>query len=149
MTPPPSWLLLPIALLCGCAGGAGTVSALPAGQPARSRIALARPLPPLDGRNLKATIVELTYDPGGVSSAHSHPCPVMVYVIEGAVRTRVRGEREAVVRAGETFYEAPGGVHELSANASDEAPARFLAIFLCDRDTPVTQAPPAVTRSQP
>lgn len=66
----------------------------------------------------------------------------MVYVIEGAIRTRVQGEREAIYRAGDTFYEAAHGIHELSANASQHAPARFLAIFLCDRDTPLSVPPP-------
>lgn len=68
---------------------------------------------------------------------------------EGAVRTRVKGEPEAIHRAGETFYEAAHGVHELSANASQDAPARFLATFLCDRDTPLSVPPPSVAGSRP
>jgi quercetin dioxygenase-like cupin family protein len=67
----------------------------------------------------------------------------MVYVIDGAIRTRVAGEPEATYRAGETFYEAAHGVHELSANASNQAPAKFLAIFVCDGDAPLTVPPPA------
>jgi quercetin dioxygenase-like cupin family protein len=72
----------------------------------------------------------------------------MVYVIEGAIRTRLKGEAEAIYRAGETFYEAANGVHELSANASDQAPAKFLAIFVCEGDTAFTVPPPAATGSK-
>ncbi len=115
----------------------------PVRKPARSRTALTQALAPLDGSHLRASIVEVTYEPGGSSPAHSHPCPVMVYVIQGAIRTQVKGAPAAIHRAGETFYETPDGVHEVSANASDTAPAVFLAIFVCDRDTPLSVPPPA------
>src|SRR5688500_11898913 len=152
MTLRTSPLLLSAAALCACAGGAaGPASGPPrqAGQTARSRVLRPEALAPLDGRHLRATVVEVRYEPGGSSPSHSHPCPVLVYVIEGAVLTRVKGEPEAIYRAGETFYETAHGVHEVSANASQEAPARFLATFLCDRDTPLSVPPPAVAGSRP
>jgi quercetin dioxygenase-like cupin family protein len=114
----------------------------PARAAARTRTALSRALPPLDGNHLHATLVEVTFAPGQVSPPHSHACPVMVYVLEGAIRSRVRGGPEATYRAGDSFDEPPGGVHEFSANASDQVPARFLAIFVCDRDVPLTTALP-------
>ena len=43
----------------------------------RARIAFSHALPELDGRHLKATIVEVTYGPGESSTPHSHPCAVM------------------------------------------------------------------------
>lgn len=117
----------------------------PAHAATRARTALSRALPPLDGNRLHATLVEVTFAPGEVSPPHSHACPVMVYVIEGAIRSRVRGGPEATYRAGDSFDEPPGGVHEFSANASDRVPARFLAIFVCDRDVPLTTALPTTT----
>jgi hypothetical protein len=48
------------------------------------------------------------------------------------------GEPEAVLAAGESFYEAPNAVHLVSANASPDAPVKFLAYFTCDRDTPLS-----------
>jgi hypothetical protein len=59
---------------------------------------------------------------------------------------RFKGEAEAVYKAGQSFYEAPYGVHMISANASSKAPAKFLAYFLCDRNTPLTAAPPQTPR---
>lgn len=112
-----------------------------------ARIAFSHALPHLDGTQLKATIVEVTYGPGGSSPPHSHPCPVIGYVIEGALRTQVKGEAEAIYKAGESFYEAPNGVHMISANASDKASVKFLAYFVCDHDTPLSVAPPGAAPS--
>jgi quercetin dioxygenase-like cupin family protein len=92
-------------------------------------------LPRVDGNRLRVQVVEVTYPPGGASRPHSHPCAVVGYVLAGAIRTRVQGEQEAVYHAGQTFYEAPNGVHAVSANASATESARFLAYFTCDRAT--------------
>jgi quercetin dioxygenase-like cupin family protein len=105
---------------------------------AQVRTVFTHALPALDGRHLDAKIVEVVYAPGGSSLPHSHPCPVIGYVLEGAVRMQVKGEAEVIYRAGDSFYEAPNGVHQVSANASDREPAKFLAYFLCDHDTPLT-----------
>jgi quercetin dioxygenase-like cupin family protein len=55
----------------------------------------------------------------------------------------VEGQPETVYKAGQTFYEAPNGVHLVSANASTTEPARFLAYLLCDRDAPLSIDVPA------
>ena len=49
-----------------------------------ARIVFTHALPVLDGGRLEAKVVEVTYGPGEWSPAHSHPCPVIGYVIEGA-----------------------------------------------------------------
>ena len=104
----------------------------------RVRTVFTSPLPKMDGNHLKATLVEVNYGPGESSAPHTHPCPVIVYVLEGALRTQVTGQPEAVYRAGQSFYEAPNGVHLVSANASKTVRARFMAYFVCDRDTPLS-----------
>ena len=104
----------------------------------RERIAFSGALPALDGAHLKATLVEVTYGPGESSHPHSHPCPVIGYVIAGAVRMQVKGEAEVIYKAGESFYEAPHGVHEVSANASATEPATFLAYLVCDHEGPLS-----------
>ena len=106
----------------------------------RARIAFSHVLPHLDGTRLKATIVEVTYGPGESSSPHSHPCAVIGYVIQGALRTQVKGEEEAIYNAGQSFYEAPNGIHRISANASSKDPVKFLAYFVCDHDAPLSVA---------
>ncbi len=104
----------------------------------RARIALAHTLPKLDGAHLQASVVEVHYGPGESSPPHSHPCAVIGYVVEGAIRTQVKGELEATYKAGEAFYEAPNGIHEVSANASGTEPATFIAYFVCDHDAPLS-----------
>jgi len=104
----------------------------------RARIVFSEPLSRLDGDHLKAFLVEVRYGPGEASLPHSHPCAVIGYVVEGRLRTQVKGEPEMIYRAGESFYEAPNGVHLVSANASSTEPAKLLAHFICDRDTPLS-----------
>lgn len=115
---------------------------------ARTSTVLSRPLPELNGKNLSVQVVRVHYGPGESSNAHSHPCPVVGYVLEGAVRMQVQdaGKQEAgpvtVYRAGESFYEAPNARHLVSANASQSEPATFLATFVCDHPTPLTVPSP-------
>jgi quercetin dioxygenase-like cupin family protein len=120
------------------AAGAAQAQEVAGSKPERARVAFANALPKLDGGRLKATLVEVTYAAGDSSTAHTHPCPVVGYVIEGSYRTRSGNEPAAVYTAGQTFYEAPGAVHRVSANASKDRPVRFLAYFVCDSDAPLS-----------
>jgi quercetin dioxygenase-like cupin family protein len=107
------------------------------------RPAFSQALPQMDGGKLKVEVREVSYAPGGSSAAHSHPCPVIAYVTEGVIRSQVNDGPETVYKTGEAFYEAPNGVHAVSANASQTEPAKLLAFFVCDHETPVTVAVPA------
>lgn len=98
----------------------------------RAATILTQPLPHRVAPQLQ--IIEIRYAPGESSQPHSHPCPVVGYVIEGAVRMQIQGSAEKVYRAGESFYEAPNEPHLTSANASRTMPARFLATFFCDHE---------------
>ena len=60
---------------------------------------------------------------------------------------QVKGEPEAIYRTGESFYEAPYGVHLVSANASDKEPAKLIAYFVCDHDTSLLSVPAPKTRT--
>ena len=115
----------------------------------RARVALSHALPKLDGDHLQATVVEVHYGPGEASPPHSHPCAVIGYVVEGTLRTQVKGEPANTYKAGESFYEAPNSVHAVSANASQTEPADFIAYFVCDHDQPLSaDAPEAHTGAQ-
>jgi quercetin dioxygenase-like cupin family protein len=111
--------------------------------PSQSRVALSRALPPMDGRDIRLRLVDVTYPPGGANAAHTHPCPVVGYVLQGALRMKVSDGPEVVYRAGETFFEGVGDVHQVSANASTTEPARFLAYFMCERDVAQLSIPVA------
>src|SRR5690348_7115896 len=122
----------------------GVILAAPNTPPAKEttdRVVLSRSLPAMKGDNLKITLVEVTYAPGAASPAHSHPCPVVAYVVSGAIRSQVQGEPEAVFGVGESFFEPANGVHVISGNASRTAPAKFVAYFLCDHETKLSVPP--------
>ncbi len=114
--------------------------------PVQTRAVAKQALPRLDGNHLEMELLEVTYQPGQSSKPHSHPCAVIGYVVEGAVRMRLQGKAETVYRAGESFYESPNEIHLVSANASKTEPARFLVCFLCDHETPLSVPVPT---SQP
>lgn len=117
-----------------------SVSAAPQASPAQVRTALAHALPQLDGSHLKVTVVEVVYPPGGASKPHTHGCPVVGYIAQGAIRYQIKGEPETIFQAGDSFYEAANGVHQISANASQTEPAKLVAFFLCDHDAPLSTA---------
>src|SRR5271166_2110077 len=131
-------------ILCGelvaghLALGQGLASGSQGNAKERARVVLSKELPTLDGKHLKAILVEVDYGPGESSPPHSHPCAVIGYVVEGALRTQVKGQPERIYKAGERFYEAPNGVHLVSANASSTVPAKLVACLICDRDTPLS-----------
>jgi quercetin dioxygenase-like cupin family protein len=129
--------LVPV-LLC-FAVAANSLAATPDPPPeARTRIVFSHALPPLDPAHLQVTTVEVTYPPGGASTPHSHPCPVIGYVLKGAVRMQVKGGAENIYRAGDSFYEEANGIHMVSKNASATEAATFLAYFICDHAGPLS-----------
>lgn len=89
-------------------------------------------LPNAPGKSMKGVLVE--YQPGGSSSAHTHPASAFIYatVLEGAIRSKVNDGPEKVYHAGENFAEVPGDHHGVSANDSATQPAHLLAVFVVD-----------------
>jgi quercetin dioxygenase-like cupin family protein len=63
---------------------------------------------------------------------------VIGYVAEGSIRFQVKGDTLKVLKAGDTFYEPPDGVHQVSGNASTTQPARLIATFVCDNERPMS-----------
>ena len=99
---------------------------------------LSQKLPKMDGANLTVKLVEVTYAAGAASRPHSHPCVVVGYVVEGTIVSQVKGETEGTYPAGKAFYEAPNGVHAVSKNAGATTPSKLLAIFICDKEGPLS-----------
>lgn len=89
-------------------------------------------IPNIPGKSLTAVVV--SYAAGAASPPHHHAPSAFIYayVLEGAIRSQVNGEPARIYHAGESWYEAPGAHHRISANASKTRPARLLAVFLVD-----------------
>jgi len=95
-------------------------------------------VPDLALENWSATVVEVSYPPGGASPSHTHPGITIAYVLEGSIRSKVGDEPERTYTAGQAFLETPGQVHAVSRNASATEPARLLAVLLAEKGKPRT-----------
>jgi quercetin dioxygenase-like cupin family protein len=86
-------------------------------------------------------VIMLTIDipPGGGSPPHRHPGHhVFGYVLEGSYKFKLDQGAETVLSKGQTFYEAPGQLHAVSANASQTEPAKVLAVIVAESGKPIT-----------
>jgi quercetin dioxygenase-like cupin family protein len=84
----------------------------------------------LDGKKAKATVVEVTLAPGQVEAAHRHPGPAFGYVLEGEYEWAVDDNKPKVLKAGDTFYEPTGCLHDVGRNPSKKNKARFIALVI-------------------
>lgn len=87
----------------------------------------------VDGKDAKATAVEVTLEPGQAGAPHRHPGPVLGYVIEGEYEWAVDDNEPKVLKPGETFYEPAGCLHRVSKNPG-KVKARVLAWVIHPRD---------------
>ena len=94
----------------------------------------------IDGKETKATVVEVTLEPGQDSAAHRHPGPVFGYVLEGEYEHAINDEPAKVLKAGETFYEPGGCLHRVAKNPG-KVKTRVLATILHPRDAKQISVP--------
>jgi quercetin dioxygenase-like cupin family protein len=111
--------------------GLVSLAALAADSPARTVPLRSQPL--VGVPNKVADMLTVEYAPGQSSPAHRHNANVLVYVLEGALVMGVKGKEPVTVSAGETFYESPSDIHEVSRNASTTKPAKFLVVLIHDQ----------------
>ena len=84
-------------------------------------------------------VITLDIPPGGGSAPHRHPGHhVFGYVLEGSYKLKLDQGEEKILNKGQTFYEAPGQLHAVSANASATEPAKVLAVIVAESGKPVT-----------
>jgi quercetin dioxygenase-like cupin family protein len=92
----------------------------------------------VNGKEAKATVVELVLEPGQGGKPHRHAGPVFGYVLEGEYEWAIDDQPAKVLKAGDTFYEPTGCLHRVSRNAG-KVKARVLATILHPRDgKPIT-----------
>ena len=129
---PLRYALIVCALTVTSIGGVGSVIA--ADNKAKTTLVYEHALPNVPGKSIKSVLVE--YNPGGTSSAHTHPKSAFIYatVLEGAIRSSVNNGPVVTYRKGESFSEMPGDLHSVSENASNTEPAKLLAVFVVDTD---------------
>jgi quercetin dioxygenase-like cupin family protein len=99
----------------------------------------------VEGKKSKATMVELTLEPGQAGTPHRHPGPVFGYVIEGEYEWAINDLPARTLKAGETFYEPTGSLHRVSRNAG-KTRTRVLAVLLVPVDAKELSVPEKPTR---
>src|SRR5262245_32475147 len=58
----------------------------------------------LEGKETKATTVEVTIESGQAGAPHRHPGPAFGYVLEGEYEWAIDDQPAKVLKVGETFY---------------------------------------------
>jgi quercetin dioxygenase-like cupin family protein len=87
----------------------------------------------IDGKEAKATAVEVTFEPSQSGTPHRHPGPVLGYVLEGEYEWAIDDNESKVLKAGEAFYEPAGCLHRVSKNPG-KVKTRVLAWVIHPRD---------------
>jgi quercetin dioxygenase-like cupin family protein len=82
-------------------------------------------------------MLTVEYPPGSTDPIHRHNAHGFIYVLEGSIVMQVRGGKETIVNAGQTFYEGPEDVHVVGRNASQTKPAKFVVFWVKDKGAPI------------
>jgi quercetin dioxygenase-like cupin family protein len=95
----------------------------------------------LDGKEAKATVVEVTIEAGQAGLPHRHPGPGFGYVLEGEYELGIDDKPTQILKQGETFYEPTGCLHRVSKNPSAKGRTRVLAVVVHPRDSTMVAIP--------
>ena len=128
-----------IAPLVAITAAAMLVPAASQQQPPATKVTplMKEALPELPGHEV--TILTLDIPPGVSSPAHRHPGHhVFGYVLEGSYKIKIDQGPETVLTKGQTFHEAPGQLHAVSANASQTEPAKVVVFMVVESGKPIT-----------
>lgn len=124
-----------VAIVCAaafCIGGASPliVQGETSAPAASAGTIFTAPLADVPGKHI--TVVALTLPPKGSrpERPHRHPGSVYVYVTQGVARLGIEGQPVREVRAGESFFEAPGVLHTVAESASATEPASAIAVAI-------------------
>ncbi len=105
------------------------------GQPAKVNAVTEHALPSIPLDHWTLTVMEVNYPAGSCSCPRSDPGFAVGYVLQGEIRFRSKGSAERTYHAGQVFYQPPDRVHQVSANASAEHPARLLSLVFTKPST--------------
>jgi quercetin dioxygenase-like cupin family protein len=103
---------------------------------ASAKVLMVQELPDVPGK--EATVSALEYPPGSSSPPHRHNAHVFLHLLEGQLLVQVRGGQPVILNAGDTFYESPSDIHQVSKNLSATAPARARVFMVKEKGAPAT-----------
>jgi quercetin dioxygenase-like cupin family protein len=78
----------------------------------------------------RVEIQQIDLPPGRAVGLHRHACPVVGYVVSGAINFQIEGEPTQRLRSGDAFFEPSGTLIAHFDNASSRTGATFIAFYL-------------------
>ena len=100
----------------------------------------------LDGKETKASFLEVTLEPGQADVPHRHAGPAFGYVLEGEFEWAIDDQPAKVLKAGETFYGPGGCLHRVAKNPAAKGKTRVLAVILHPSDAKQVTIPEPKTK---
>jgi quercetin dioxygenase-like cupin family protein len=85
---------------------------------------------------------EIAFAPGQQTGRHSHPCPVVGYIAEGAAVLQIEGREPQALPTGAAFHEPAQTVIARFDNASQTEPMKFIAYYLLTANEPLIELLP-------
>ncbi len=126
-----------VAALMLCPAFVGAADPAPVSAEAAVTQLMTRDLIGVPGKQV--LMITVTYLPGGASVPHRHDAQVFVYVLEGEITMQLKGGTPVTLRPGQSFYEGPNDIHQVSANAMKTAPAKILVFMVKDKAKPASR----------
>lgn len=94
-----------------------------------------RPHPELPDKDIIVKRIDI--QPGAASPAHAHPGMVTGYVQSGDLEFQLKGQPLQNLKAGDTFFEAPGS-HHLVARNPGKTVTTIIIFVVNPKDTPLS-----------
>ena len=100
----------------------------------KRNIVLKQDMTTFPGHEAVMALVDLP--PGSAEGRHTHPAEVYVFVLQGTILQQFAGKPDAILKAGDIFYVAPGQVHQAINKGTDTA--KLAAVFVAEKGKPLT-----------
>ncbi len=92
------------------------------------------------GERLEARVRPITLQPG-MGDWHTHPTPIMIYVLEGTFAVEIRDKGITHVKAGEAVLEQPNVV--LRGGNPGQTPTKVVVFQVASPEAPFSQPAPS------
>lgn len=112
-----------------------TIARASAAEPVQVNELMTKALANVPGKEV--TMITVEYAPGAADPVHRHNASAFVYVLEGSIVMQMKGDKEVTLTAGQTYYEAPDGIHLVGRNSSKATPAKFIVFLVKEKGSPV------------
>jgi quercetin dioxygenase-like cupin family protein len=78
----------------------------------------------------RVEIKEIDFEPGQETGMHTHPCPVVGFIVKGTATLQIDGGAMQHLAVGEAFYEPANKTILRFDNGSADKPMSFVAFYL-------------------